>query len=241
MAIKRIGNRPKKTLSAEQKIAFALLLFLGVGGIYFGFKSFGANMYRPIHQQIAELYAGGTYVTAEERESKELEESKTKDTDGDGLVDYDEIYIYRTSPYLQDSDSDGHDDQTEVFSGNDPNCPEGRSCGVIAASTDEEANTSGVSVEGLTGADVSDDLSDIDLNDPEDVQKLFQSMTNEQLRATLISAGMSEEELAQIDDETLNEFFNETINNAALEEEHQFLHESEEEHEHDEEGDLLVE
>ncbi|MFH0873524.1 MAG: hypothetical protein V1846_01640 [Candidatus Komeilibacteria bacterium] len=47
---------------------------------------------------------------------------KNKDTDADGLTDYDEIYLYGTSPYLKDTDSDGVADGTEVQRGTDPNC-----------------------------------------------------------------------------------------------------------------------
>ena len=53
---------------------------------------------------------------------------QTKDTDSDSLSDYDELYIYNTSPYLKDTDSDSYDDKTEVTSGNDPNCPSGQTC-----------------------------------------------------------------------------------------------------------------
>ncbi|MBI5465864.1 MAG: hypothetical protein HY974_01075, partial [Candidatus Kerfeldbacteria bacterium] len=48
--------------------------------------------------------AGNTSTTEQSDDIKALQ---TKDTDGDGLSDYDELYIYRTSPYLPDTDSDG--------------------------------------------------------------------------------------------------------------------------------------
>ncbi len=54
--------------------------------------------------------------------------SKTKDTDGDGLSDYDEVAIYNTSPYLADTDGDGIPDGVEVKNGTDPNCPQGQVC-----------------------------------------------------------------------------------------------------------------
>lgn len=53
---------------------------------------------------------------------------KSADTDVDGLSDYDELYTYDTSPYLQDSDSDGIKDKEELQSGGNPNCPEGEIC-----------------------------------------------------------------------------------------------------------------
>lgn len=55
-------------------------------------------------------------------------ELKAKDTDGDGLNDWDELNLYKTSPYLADSDSDGNSDKDEIEKGFDPNCPVGQQC-----------------------------------------------------------------------------------------------------------------
>ncbi len=43
------------------------------------------------------------------------------DTDNDGLLDYDEINVYHTSPINQDTDDDKVNDGTEVAIGSDPN------------------------------------------------------------------------------------------------------------------------
>lgn len=51
-----------------------------------------------------------------------------RDTDGDSLLDYDEVNVYNTSPYLADSDSDGYTDQAEIQSGHNPNCPANETC-----------------------------------------------------------------------------------------------------------------
>jgi len=75
MAIKRLENRRSKPLLTEHKVAFALLLFLGIGGIVFGYKSFGASLARPINAQLASLYAEGTFLTSTEREELSLEEA----------------------------------------------------------------------------------------------------------------------------------------------------------------------
>ena len=55
-------------------------------------------------------------------------ELKSKDTDTDGLSDWDEMNLYKTSPYLADSDSDNINDYEEVKKGTDPNCPTGQDC-----------------------------------------------------------------------------------------------------------------
>jgi len=46
------------------------------------------------------------------------------DTDGDGLTDYEEIFIYGTDPLNPDTDGDGLPDGLEIFYGMDPNKPD---------------------------------------------------------------------------------------------------------------------
>ena len=43
------------------------------------------------------------------------------DTDKDSLSDWDELNIYKTSPYLEDTDSDGILDRDEIKNGENPN------------------------------------------------------------------------------------------------------------------------
>ncbi len=71
----------------------------------------------------------------------ELLAEQQKDTDGDGLTDYQETNIYQTSIYLKDSDSDGLDDNIEIARGSNPNCPEGQDCSFVPTpSTDISAD-----------------------------------------------------------------------------------------------------
>lgn len=170
---------------------------------------------RPIHQQIADLYAGDTFLSSSDREAQELEASKSKDTDGDGLVDYDELYVYKTSPYIADSDSDGYTDQEEIFSGNNPNCPTGKTCGV--SGDGGETAGSAVSTDELLeaiGVEEVDVYTEVDLNSPEALESFFEQATLEQIRAALLDAGVSQEELDAIDDETLQLFFEDLIDAA---------------------------
>lgn len=184
----------------------------------FGAQSFGVNLMRPIQEQIAELYAGETYVTQGEREAQELAASKTKDTDNDGIVDYDELYIYKTSPYLSDSDSDGYSDQQEIYSGNNPNCPTGKTCGFITSSAEQVGDTGNVEafVAGVAGEQALQ-AGIIDFESEEQVAEFFKQATMEEVRASLIEAGMSAEELNQIDDETLRAFFYGALDEASIE------------------------
>jgi hypothetical protein len=48
---------------------------------------------------------------------------RNRDTDGDNLIDYDEVTTHKTNPRLVDTDSDGLPDGLEVFQGTDPLVP----------------------------------------------------------------------------------------------------------------------
>jgi len=56
----------------------------------------------------------------------QLDQMKKTDTDGDGLSDYEETFIYGTSPFLEDTDGDGTLDGVEVKNGTNPLCDESK-------------------------------------------------------------------------------------------------------------------
>mgnify|MGYP001567130347 CR=1 FL=1 len=133
-------------------------------------------------------------MTSDQRDAKEMEDAKTKETDVDGLVDYDELYVYKTSPYIADSDSDGFNDKDEVYSGNNPNCPTGKSCGLVAGSAEAVAETSAADafIEGL-GEDQILDAGNITFDSEEEIQTFFEQATMDEIRSALLESGMSQE------------------------------------------------
>lgn len=44
----------------------------------------------------------------------------TRDSDKDGISDYDEVHLYKTNPFSADTDGDGHIDSSEISLGYDP-------------------------------------------------------------------------------------------------------------------------
>jgi len=108
-----------RTFSKEEKVALILLIVAGIGGLFFGMKYMGKNLEAPF----VFSYDGERVLSSTEQEQQDVLDMKNRDTDGDGLSDYDEIYVYKTSAYLSDSDSDGRDDGSEIVAGEDPNCP----------------------------------------------------------------------------------------------------------------------
>ncbi len=114
---------------------------------------------------------------------------KARDTDGDGLSDYDELYLYHTSPYLKDTDSDGIDDKTEVQNGTDPTCAQGQTC------TPTTLNGTGSATPGLGGT---------------------QPPTADQIRAFLKNNGATDQQLSKYDDATLLKLYTEVAGTTAV-------------------------
>jgi len=108
---------------------------------------------------------------------------QNQDTDLDGLTDYDELYVYKTSPYLSDSDSDGYSDAQEIKNNENPNCPVGQTCGLTAPAQET------VQENALSAAEI---------------------------RQMLLEKGMiKEENLAEIDDATLMDLYQQSLEEAS--------------------------
>lgn len=209
--LKQKGNE----LTKEQKVAFVLLVFLGLGGLVLGYFSFGANIRRPFDIQLAKSAADEPYLTLTEREEKEKEDQKTRDTDSDELTDYDEMYVFRTSPYIMDTDSDGFDDKTEVYAGNNPNCPEGKTCSGTSGDASGASSAASDLLGSLSDSPFGRDLAQYDLQSEEDIQDLVKSITVDEIRKALASSGVSQDQLDEITDEQLQALFEQTVSDAA--------------------------
>lgn len=140
-------------LSLEQKLSITILsvccVFLFVGG----FSQMRSHVRHPFlvsRQDLVKSIALRTQT--DQSDLKTMQELKLKDTDHDGISDYDEIYVYKTSPYLGDSDSDGLSDAEEIAKNSDPNCPQGKNC-IDAQATVPQTSTT--TTEGLLGASIA--------------------------------------------------------------------------------------
>lgn len=132
-------------------------------------------------------------------------ELKGKDTDKDGLSDWEELNIYGTSAYLADSDSDGITDKEEIDAGTDPNCAEGTNCDVEEISPEPEM-------------DIAEELNNITNNisiSEGDKEKLEEAMSGnmnaENLRILMIKSGIDQEMVESFSDEELMTLYQETL------------------------------
>lgn len=172
---------PKTSLSKEQKMGFVLLLIFAVFGIALGILKIRNTLYAPfaLNNQVP---------TSLKDEVNSVDALRYRDTDGDGLSDFDELYIYGTSPYLYDTFGYGISDK-EVIAKGLPLCPKGQNCaGAPSETLPITYSSSSVAVPGLENAAL--DLAQ-QLKDPTQVRKM------------LLETGVDKDMLSKIDDATL--------------------------------------
>jgi len=158
-------------LSKTQKMGFILLFVFAIFAVGMGVLQIRNAMYGPfaLTKDIPPL------DTAEINSTDAL---KYRDTDHDGLSDYDELYVYGTSPYLADTDSDGVSDADEIKKGTNPLCDEkkGNCNGELGISS------TAIPVTGITSSspieeEAPTDTPPVDLNaaisDPVQLRKML--------------------------------------------------------------------
>jgi len=199
------SQKTGQSLGKNQKIAVAILGVLAVIVIIAWMAQLKKSINGPFSYNPTETTKSTTTC-----EGPECQESlKTKDTDGDGLTDWDELNIYGTSPYLEDSDSDGIPDKEEIEAGADPNCPAGRDCSALAdisSESSEEASSTELDLNlGSTGEELTSDQEKI-------LQDILAGQVDASaLREMLLESGMDQETLNQISDEDLLASYKEVL------------------------------
>lgn len=195
----------------HEQLALGAVILGGIAALIFGFAYLGKSIVEPLQLKPR------TVETLAERDSREAAELRTRDTDQDGLVDYDEIYVWNTSAYLPDTDSDGYADKTEIESGNDPNCPRDRDCLAARGAGGAEA-TGGTapSVGGLIPPAAAEQL----FNTQEgfgNLGEIFASLPPAEIRALLLERGVPQERLDALDDATLTALYRYAVEQALVE------------------------
>jgi len=210
------GEKPTPPpLEKNQKIAAISLAVFAVLVVALWFAQLKNNIYGPFNTP-----AGSSQTALSEEESQAAKDAalKAKDTDGDGLFDYDELNTYKTSPYLTDTDGDGFKDNEEIAKGFDPNCPQGRTCaGGLLDNTPVNQAASASSASGDTlnnllnqfGASQPATQSDDSLTS--DQLKALKNMDAAGLRELLLQNGMDKATLDKISDTDLLKSFEETL------------------------------
>ena len=131
-----IEEKKKEALTLGARLLFIVVAVVGIGGLGWGAWRFNQNIKAPF------LPINNGSASNTNSEISDLIALQTKDSDNDDLSDYDEINVYKTSAYLEDTDSDGYKDKQEIDTGHDPNCPNGQNCGLPETSSGTNTNTS---------------------------------------------------------------------------------------------------
>ncbi len=153
--------------------------------------------------------------------------TRTKDTDGDGLSNWDELYVYKTSPYIEDSDSDGYTDGQEIQLKTDPNCPSDKDCaGSLYVDASKQQAQFAPIVPQLNGINnealqllqqeqeqmLNIDIANINNLDDAGLQNILSGNSDaDTLRAMLMSAGIDPNMLNQLSDDDLMSAYQETL------------------------------
>lgn len=188
-------------------IALAVLGLVAVG---FGFYQVYASVYDTFKKQ------GNIKSVSEANEESTIAGLKytlmlqDKDSDKDGLNDYDEQYIYGTSPYVADTDSDGISDRTELEQGTDPLCHKLQDCtggSITIPATRTTALEAEVNVPVVPEAPTDKPAL------PADVAAELNNVTPAEIRSFLKESGFPEAQLEGITDDQLMVTWKEVMKN----------------------------
>ncbi|MCX6779594.1 MAG: hypothetical protein NT034_00205 [Candidatus Magasanikbacteria bacterium] len=188
-------NTISSILTKEQKIGFVLLLAFAILAIGLGMLQIRNNIYN--------RFALNKEISASIKDQVDTVDAlRFRDTDRDNLSDFDELYVYGTSPYLPDTDGDGILDGKEIQSKTNPLCAEGTDCSQSMQAT-EVAATSTVSA---TPADLRAPAT----APAADLEKAIKDPV--QVRAMLIGAGVKKEIVDKYSDTELMQMVQEMMN-----------------------------
>ena len=133
---------------------FSLLALFAVIGISLGLISLKKGISSPFSPKDSGAITNSSLAAG--LSNDDTAALRNLDTDEDGLTDYDELYLYNTSPYLSDSDSDTFSDKQEIDKGDDPNCPVGQDClGTASLLGNTNASTSSNTNSASTAANTN--------------------------------------------------------------------------------------
>ncbi|HPT08474.1 MAG TPA: hypothetical protein PLE28_02145 [bacterium] len=208
-------NNPK--MDKNHKRALIILGVFSVAIISIWFINFFDALNNPFdYSSLASENSNTTDSTNSTTNSNNLDASnlnlKSVDTDGDNISDWDELFTYGSSPYLEDTDGDDLSDYEEIFTyKTDPNCLEGQTCSGTLTQTEAqgENNTAEILDNYYNVSSSSSDITASEVSaylDSGDVDVSY-------LRELLLDEGFDKTELDKVSDEDLISVYKDVINN----------------------------
>lgn len=172
-------------LSREERVALGFVSLCGFSVFILG----GFYLWHHVTAPFSLLYEGEKVLDSAARADAQKTALMQADTDSDGLSDYDEMNIFNTSPYLDDSDGDKISDGNEIKVGTDPNCASGDSeC--LKTTPDEVVKTPIPSIINTPAP-----------QSPEDPLTAASTLTPGQIRTLLVESGLNADDVAKLTDD----------------------------------------
>ncbi len=202
-------------LEPHERLVLGAVILGGIAALIFAFPYLGKRIGAPYQPK-----GLATFKTLEEQDADKLAALHIQDTDKDGLNDYDELYVWKTSPYLADSDSDGYDDKVEIESGNDPNCPRGKDCGQALVGQ-PDAQGGGLSAPGelvppsaQAVLNANGGAPPADTSDTQQLRDALTSLKPADLRKLLIEQGAPKKTIDALTDDQLMQYYKDAFGEA---------------------------
>lgn len=146
----KVAEKIKRT--PTEKFFIIFLIIMTFSALVLGYLQFKKNIESPYFSSYLSQKRAlerEKYLNANSATGQDLTKLQNQDSDLDGLSDYQELYIYNTNPYLEDTDGDSIWDKQEIDAGTDPNCAQGQVC-ESQASTTQNTNTNTNASSGLS-------------------------------------------------------------------------------------------
>ena len=212
-----------KKIDKNHKISLVALSIFSVLVVVMWFLNFKNNLENSlkyggdvlVSSQKNDFKCVGSSCQGEMNLSADNLELKFIDTDGDGISDWDELFIYGTSPYIEDTSGDGVTDYEAIFVYNiDPLCSPEQDCAGAEYQKDPQ-NINEKPSNGLQewfllldGPD-SENFNTDNLKAPDEFSP--DVVDSGILRAMLLEDGMLQEDLDKISDEQLLNIYKEAF------------------------------
>ncbi len=213
-----------KQLNTEKKFAI-IALVIGAGFIFvFSALRVRQGIYSPFLASIEDFEKNRELIQDPIAEYEALQ--KRTDTDGDGLSDWAEENIYKTSPYLWSTAGDDIPDNVKIALGENPLCKSGESCDIGAMKFNLPTTT--LPTDFANSQDPSSRLNDVLLGTSPgssnyqdtaseygiDIESMKQQIPKDPatLRSVILQTGkITQEELDKISDDDLMKLMNDAM------------------------------